>query len=411
MLSPIEEEPSLEALHPHAPLRAPRPSSGEPLPLPLLRRPGSLSDLLQRSDDMVESLSGEASSRLPRLTLSEALRGGRGSLTASRLSLVEASVTQLDAPPPGLLPNGQLTSLLLSRNALRSLDGLPASLMRGLTTLSLSYNCLADAEALFAHLGRSCPALRALSVEGNPLCALADARAMAFAFLPHLRSLDGRDVLPDEQRAAAAVVAAEHAFFSQLLELTVELAALEEASARRRLLADLRHGPPPPPGTTRRMLQAWEPLRERFAVGEGERRLLRALRCEARRLRLSGESRPLLALEASLQRALRLERETAEADELLDQPPPPPYHRNAPHHSSGSESEVEEAPQPHTPPRNLHQTRLRPVPPPPPPQPAASSPARAAGKLACGSRLFFCVNRQRRVVPSLVCTGVRWNGL
>ena len=157
MLSPIEEEPSLEALHPHAPLRAPRPSSGEPLPLPLLRRPGSLSDLLQRSDDMVESLSGEASSRLPRLTLSEALRGGRGSLTASRLSLVEASVTQLDAPPPGLLPNGQLTSLLLSRNALRSLDGLPASLMRGLTTLSLSYNCLADAEALFAHLGRSCP--------------------------------------------------------------------------------------------------------------------------------------------------------------------------------------------------------------------------------------------------------------
>jgi hypothetical protein len=205
-----------------SPLEAPR--SGSPpreelaSPLPLLpqrlrgaspprRAPacGSTRLLLARAEAACAAARGAAAAALPRLPLSQALARGLGTVSGRRAAFVQCHVTALDAPPPGALDCVQ--TLLLSRNALRTLLGAPTALLRPLTALSVAHNCLDDV-GTFALLAAGCPALTALSVEGNPLCELMDARAHAIAALPLCRSVDGREVAPEERRAAVLAVRA-----------------------------------------------------------------------------------------------------------------------------------------------------------------------------------------------------------
>jgi len=201
MLSPIEEEEREES---------DTQSLSSPRPLPLLARtssssgwPSFMSALRANANSMVEQLCGPSAFFLPRLRLSDALaRGIASGSTQGRLSLVQCNLTELDAPPKGLLPHPATQTLLLSRNVLRDLCGAPRPLFRGLQSLSLSYNCLVDPQ-LPAALGSLCPALRSLSIEGNPLCELLpELRAHLLASLPLLRQLDGAEVGADERRAA-----------------------------------------------------------------------------------------------------------------------------------------------------------------------------------------------------------------
>jgi len=409
LLSPIEEEP--EEL------------DDSPSPLPLQTRPrpppppadapstSLLSELLAQAAATVEELGGGGggpAARLPPLRLSDALRLGLGSVGGGRLSLVQCLLTQLDEPgAAAAAAGGAVSTLLLSRNALRSLAGAPR-LLRPLQQLSLSFNLLSDAAAL-EQLGRACPELRALWLEGNPLCAVLDARAHAIANLPLLRLFDGRQLAPGEREEACACVRAECAFFDALLPAAAELLALERASALAPLLSQLRGGAPAPRGGARRLAALWPP--DLFAGGGERGRLLTALRLEARRLRRAGEPRPLLALEARVHRALLSARAQAPPGDSPPDPAearlaarlaePPPRRRAAEAEEAAAEAAAADGPRaappplpsPPSPPARAPPpapARAPPAPPPrapprapprPPPPPAAA--AREAEALRC----------------------------
>jgi hypothetical protein len=197
----------------------PEPRGGSPpreelaSPLPRLSRArgalrpaaacGSTSALLSRAAAACAAARGGAASALPRLSLSQALASGLGNVTPGRAAFVQCHVTHLDAPPPGALAG--VRTLLLSRNALRSLSGAPLALLCGLTALSAAHNVLDDVGTI-PFLAAACPGLTSLSLEGNPLCELLDTRAHALAALPALRTCDGREVAPEERRMALVAV-------------------------------------------------------------------------------------------------------------------------------------------------------------------------------------------------------------
>lgn len=185
----------------------PRESESEASPLPLMRRRptpacGSTRTLLWRASASFAAARG-AAAQLPPLALSEALRRGLGSIGSGRSAFVQCHITRLDAPLGPVLAGTR--TLLLSRNALRSLLGLPAPLWRQLNSLSVAHNVLDDL-ALFAFLAAAAPQLSALTLEGNPLCELLDARTHAAAVLPQLRMFDGREVTAAERAAAVLAV-------------------------------------------------------------------------------------------------------------------------------------------------------------------------------------------------------------
>ena len=199
MLSPLLEESE-------TPLRSEAEGEEQASPLPLQRRasagqPALVAVLLRRAEAECARLRGPAAASLPPLLLSEALRLGLGTATPGRLSVVQAHVTQLDAPPLAWVPQ-PLSTLHLSGNAFRTLEGFPLPLLQGLTALSAAHCCLDDVDTLQL-LAQCCPQLSDLRLEGNPLCRLlGDARAHALALLPRLRSYDGREVGAEERRAA-----------------------------------------------------------------------------------------------------------------------------------------------------------------------------------------------------------------
>ena len=200
MLSPLAEEDEVGS------------DEGGPSPLPLrahsrvswVQHNTYLPTLLERSRVACEELSGVAHTRLARLSFGQALLQGLGKHGSNRVSLVQAHVTHMDTPPPGVLPQPLLT-LHLSRNALRTLHGVQPAVLQSLTALSLAHNCVDDV-TIFAYLGATCPGLTDLRLEGNPVCALLDARAHAAAALPFLRTYDGKEVTAPERRAAVAKV-------------------------------------------------------------------------------------------------------------------------------------------------------------------------------------------------------------
>jgi hypothetical protein len=138
-----------------------------------------------------------------------------------------------------------LQTLYLSKNALRSLDGVQA--FPALTALSAADNLLADfacIQPLSQHAqqqaqhGQQRRGLEALSLEGNPVAALPHYRAHVIAAVgPSLQWLDGRAVTPEERRAAGDVVAQE----AQLLRCMVGNACLVHALGRAVQVAQL-HG-------------------------------------------------------------------------------------------------------------------------------------------------------------------------
>jgi len=206
MLSPLLEVDS-EGLEDEAA------QAGPPSPLPLTAKPGGrwarsqayLPTLLDRARSTCTQLCGLAHTRLVPLSFSHALLQGLAKRQgANRLSLVQAHVTHMDVPPAGVLPQ-PLHVLHLSRNALRTLHGTGQSVLGELTALSLAHNCIDDV-TVFAFLGAMCPGLTDLRVEGNPVCSLLDAQAHAAAALPFLRTFDGREVTPQERRAAVVKV-------------------------------------------------------------------------------------------------------------------------------------------------------------------------------------------------------------
>jgi hypothetical protein len=164
---------------------------------------GSTRALLFRAAAACAAARGGAADALPRLSLAQALATGRGSVTPGRAAFVQCHVTHLDAPPPSALAGTK--TLLLSRNALRSLSGAPLTLLRGLTALSAAHNVIDDVGTI-PFLAAAAPGLTSLSLEGNPLCELLDTRAHALAALPALRAFDGREVAPEERRAALVAV-------------------------------------------------------------------------------------------------------------------------------------------------------------------------------------------------------------
>jgi hypothetical protein len=217
---------------------------GGPSPLPLLahsrvsvvQHSTYLPTLLHRSRVACEELSGLAYTRLARLSFGDALQQGLGKLGQSRVSLVQAHVTHMDTPPPGVLPQPLLT-LHLSRNALRTLVGVQPAMLHALTALSLAHNCIDDV-TIFAYLGAACPGLTDLRLEGNPVCSLLDARAHAAAALPFLRTFDGKEVTAPERRAAVAKVSPLHC---------PHCVRLSPPAGPNCLVTPFPHNPPPGP--------------------------------------------------------------------------------------------------------------------------------------------------------------------
>ena len=136
-------------------------------------------------------------------------------MSGGRAAFVQCHLTSLEAPSAALAPLLGARTLLLSRNALRSLATAPPALLRSLTALSLAHNCIDDVCTLEL-LGAACPALTSLSLAGNPVCELMDARAHALFCLPLLRTVDGRDAGADERRQALATVRCGAASFATL---------------------------------------------------------------------------------------------------------------------------------------------------------------------------------------------------
>ncbi len=199
--SPLPEEESASPL----PRLSRRRSSVSPERRPPAPACGSTRALLARAAAACAAARGPAAASLPRLSLGTALQRGLGSVSGGRAAFVQCHLTSLEAPAAALAPLLGARTLLLSRNALRSLATAPPALLRSLTALSLAHNCIDDVGTL-EFLGAACPALTSLSLAGNPLCELLDARAHALAALPLLRTVDGRDAGADERRQALATV-------------------------------------------------------------------------------------------------------------------------------------------------------------------------------------------------------------
>eukprot|EP00756_Hemistasia_phaeocysticola_P000213 Hpha_TRINITY_DN10146_c0_g1::TRINITY_DN10146_c0_g1_i1::g.131593::m.131593 len=145
-----------------------------------------------------------------------AVGAGISSLTVLRHHLGAERVTALDATANDLVGLSgldlfpRLESLVLDNNSVTSLDGLPE--LRDLHTLWLNKNALSDLEKALDSLTAKTPALRFLSLMGNPCCAslLSGAgqeeidryRAYVIWRMPSLQLLDAAPVTPAERQLA-----------------------------------------------------------------------------------------------------------------------------------------------------------------------------------------------------------------
>eukprot|EP00741_Cyanophora_paradoxa_P007303 tig00001098_g7064.t1 len=118
----------------------------------------------------------------------------------ARLNLSNNRIERID----GLETLGALVELNLSKNRISRLDGLEAA--RALELLDLSQNRVADVAEL--DLVARLPALRHLTLAGNPVCSLREYRVEALRRMPALQSLDGAEVSAEE-RAYVRVLAAD----------------------------------------------------------------------------------------------------------------------------------------------------------------------------------------------------------
>lgn len=128
--------------------------------------------------------------------------------TIENLERLSASLTRLDlshngiAHISGLDTLRRLTHLSLGSNRLRLVTGLEH--LRTLETLGLEHNLLEahDDVRTLAWM----PALRTLTLAGNPLASVAGHRAETSRLLPCLLTLDGEDLRADADAAAADTV-------------------------------------------------------------------------------------------------------------------------------------------------------------------------------------------------------------
>eukprot|EP00887_Chlorella_sp_A99_P002813 scaffold6.g2813.t1 len=142
--------------------------------------------------------------------LSAALGAAPSLFSGLKISAVDRGITCIDPLPERLRG---ITTLYLSKNALRSLDGVEQ--FAQLRAVSAADNALPDWDALAPLRSMQ---LVAASFEGNPLAELPLYRQHTIAMLgPSLQLLDNRPVTEEERTAARSAVAHEQALLALMV--------------------------------------------------------------------------------------------------------------------------------------------------------------------------------------------------
>lgn len=117
------------------------------------------------------------------------------------LRVLDVSFNRIASLESGQLDFPELTELSLFNNELRTMSGLKSGVPR-LELLSLGNNSIGELKDVL-HL-RGMKRLRALTLDGNPICGASrnGYRHFCIAFLPHLRFLDAQLITLSEQKSS-----------------------------------------------------------------------------------------------------------------------------------------------------------------------------------------------------------------
>lgn len=151
-----------------------------------------------------------------------------------RISAVNKNVKEIDA----VSGCEGATSLLLSRNCLRSLAGVEN--FPRVSALSLASNLVDDVGEI-ERINIACGGLRSLFLSGNPICAQPCWRERVILALPGLEELDGERITEQERRRAPGAVRGDSCMLEAAVTNATSVLVLERARKIQRLHTDLRH--------------------------------------------------------------------------------------------------------------------------------------------------------------------------
>lgn len=229
--------------------------------------------------------------------LSQVLRQVPSSVEASKISVVEKFVTEVDELPDRFL---DVEILFLSHNSISTMAGFLQ--FRQLRVLSLACNCI-ESFMEIESIGRL-ESLQVLNLEGNPVTIWPFYRLHTIHRLPKLKMLDSKEVKEAERESAPGILKEEGEMLQLMFSNHFLQKKLEGAMTRIKLHSELMavtYGrtsalnradlPTPTSLDTRKYLESWD-LESNLGLKERDR-VLAELRLEVRRVKLSQSAKDM----------------------------------------------------------------------------------------------------------------------
>lgn len=163
-------------------------------------------------------------------SLTQKLGENPSGLDGLKLSLVGKGVTHIDDLAHSrffALNITSITTLYMSNNSIENIAGIQQ--FTALRSLSLANNLIRYVHSLLPLQGLE--QLETLSLEGNPVCAMAYYRDKVIHYCRVLRSLDGCIITPEERGTVAVVVRKAASLEQQLESNTCRILVLEHIAS------------------------------------------------------------------------------------------------------------------------------------------------------------------------------------
>ena len=183
-----------------------------------------------RSRRQVAKTRADRAATAPRkpMSLSQVLSHDAHCRDPARVSVVERCLTSIGKVPDRF---AAATSVYLSKNSLTTLGGIQQ--FSDVRVLSLSNNLVADLEEI--RVLQSCPHLRVLNLQENPVAWLPYYRWHALQMLPSLRTVDGVEISDADRALLPTILARETSTLHVMVQNECHLHQLRECLNRLRL--------------------------------------------------------------------------------------------------------------------------------------------------------------------------------